>query len=423
MRNSDYFRNKKITVVGLARSGLACANLLYSLGADVSVTDKQDNAATCANALKLESAQIKFELGVHTQAFIKGKDLVVVSPGVSNESLPLKWAQEFKVPVIAEIELSWIACSTPNIIAVTGTNGKTTVTTLIGRVLEAAGKRVFTCGNIGNPFCGEVEKIAVGDFVALEVSSFQLEKIETFRPKIALLLNFSRNHLDRYKDMQDYLRAKKRIFMNQDKSDYLVLNKNDQTLKSLDKESKAKIVYFSESPDINPNQAAVLAVGEILGISKEIIYRVFAEFKGVQHRLEFVAEIGGVRFFNDSKATTVDSAVWALQNMSSPVVLIAGGRGKGNDYNTILNLAVQKVKEAVVIGEAALQIRDAFLKFFPVEKAGTLPEAVNIAYKKAVPGDCVLFSPMCKSFDMFSDYEERGRVFKQAVQELIKNGA
>lgn len=419
MKNTEYFKDKKVTVIGLARSGLACANLLYSLGADVSVTDNLDNPSVRSYAAKLRSDQIKLELGRHTQDFIKGRDLIVVSPGVSDESSAVQQAEEFNMPVISEIELAWMLCPSRNIIAVTGTNGKTTVTTLIGKILECAGRRVFTCGNIGNPFCGEIEKIKAEDFVALEISSFQLEKIETFRPKIALILNFSRNHLDRYPGMQEYLSAKKRIFMNQGKDDYLVLNSNTPEFSGLEKETKAKVVYFgNEKEPLNPNYAAVLAVGSILGIDKKLIFDVFEKFEGVEHRLEFVAKINNVKFINDSKATTVDSTLWALENTAAPVVLIAGGREKGNDYNIILNSAAKKVKEAIVIGEAAEKIKDALIKLFPVQRVDTLPEAVNIAYEKAKPGGCVLFSPMCKSFDMFTDYEQRGRVFKQAVEEL-----
>ncbi|MBM3246276.1 MAG: UDP-N-acetylmuramoyl-L-alanine--D-glutamate ligase, partial [Candidatus Omnitrophica bacterium] len=219
MINTDYFRNKKITIVGLARSGLACANLLSDLGSQVSITDNNDTEATRANLEKLKSKKIKSELGRHTPEFVKGQDLLVVSPGVPDTALAVKWAEEFKVPAVSEIEIAAFLCPA-TIIAVTGTNGKTTVTTLIGRVLEKKGERAIVCGNIGNPFSGEVSKLREKDFVCLEVSSFQLEKIRGFKPKISVILNFSRNHLDRYKDMREYLEAKKRIFMNQDKEDY-----------------------------------------------------------------------------------------------------------------------------------------------------------------------------------------------------------
>jgi len=386
MRNPDYFKHKKITVVGLARSGLACANLLYDVGAKVSVTDNQDSDSIRFNASQLKSKNIKVEIGRHSQEFIRSRDLVIVSPGVPDTALPIVWAREFKIPVISEIELAWILCPA-TVIAVTGSNGKTTVTTLIGKILEADGKKVFILGNIGDPFCGEVQKLQAGDFVSLEVSSFQLETIQEFKPKISVILNFSCNHLDRYRDMQEYLEAKKRIFMNQDKSDYTVLNYDDPQVKELARETKAKVVYFSQSQDLNPNQAAVLTVGSLLGINKELCLEVFREFRGIEHRLEYVAEINKITFINDSKSTTVDSTIWALRNIAQPIILIAGGRHKGIDYSIALNLIHKKVKEVILIGEAKAKIRNALKRFPAIQEASTMDEAVNLAVSKAKSGD------------------------------------
>ena len=398
----------------MARSGLASANLLFDLGAKVSVTDANDNESTRRNAAQLKSKEIKLELGRHTREFIQGQDLVILSPGVPDTALPVTWADSLKIPVISEIELAWTLCPA-EVIAVTGTNGKTTVTTLIGLILAASSAKVFTCGNIGNPFSGEVEKMQAGDYVSLEVSSFQLERVNKFRPKISVILNLSRNHLDRYKGMEDYLAAKKRIFLNQGKDDYLVLNQEDEAIRRLAQETKAQVSYFSKSKDFNPNQAAVLAVGKILDIDEQIILKVLKEFKGVEHRMEQVAEIKGVKFINDSKATTVDATIWALRNLSGPVLLIAGGREKGNDYALIRDLLREKVKEMILIGEAKKKIKDALNGALSLGEAADLPQAVAMAFQKARSGDTVLLSPMCKSFDMFTDYEERGRVFKTAV--------
>ncbi|MDD5432189.1 MAG: UDP-N-acetylmuramoyl-L-alanine--D-glutamate ligase [Candidatus Omnitrophica bacterium] len=417
MRNTDCFKGKKIAVIGLARSGLFAANLLCDLGAQVWVTDKSSSDATKEFASKIKSPQIRVELGKHTPEFIQGKDLVVISPGVTNEALPVVWARQQKIPVISEIELGWILCPA-EIIAVTGSSGKTTVTTLIGKILEASGKKVFVCGNIGNPFCSEVHLMEKDGYVVLEVSSFQLVNIEKFKPKVALILNFTRNHLDWHKDMQEYLDAKKRIFMNQDNSDYLVLNQQDSLLRGLAKEAKGKIVYFEESEGLNPNQAAVCAVGSLLGVDKKIILKVLGDFKGIEHRMEFVANINGVNFINDSKATTADSTLWALKNINNPIVLIAGGKDKGVDYSLILNEARHKVREAVLIGEARGVIAKALKGAINIDEALTFEEAVKKAFLKAKPGDSVLLSPMCSSFDMFSNYEERGRVFKKLVLEL-----
>ena len=231
MKNKDWFKGKNILIAGFAHSGLSTANLLYDLGAKVSITDNQDNQTTRQNLKKLRSPDIKVELGKHSRQFLKDIGLLVISPGVPREALPVVWAREVKIPVISEIELVWRLCPA-KVIAITGTNGKTTVTTLIGEIIKASGKRIFTCGNIGKPFALEVAKMREGDFVCLEVSSFQLENIDSFKPKISVVLNLSRNHLDRYNDMQDYLAAKKRIFKNQDASDFLVLNYDKNGVKN-----------------------------------------------------------------------------------------------------------------------------------------------------------------------------------------------
>jgi len=419
MKNAAYFKGKKVVIAGFARSGLACANLLYSLGAAVSITDSKSDEPIRRTAASLASKDINIELGKHTKEFVLGNDILVISPGVPNEALPVVWAKGAGIPVISEIELAWMLCPA-TVIAITGTNGKTTVTTLIGRILEASGKNAFVCGNIGNPFSGEVEKMREEDFVSLEVSSFQLENIATFKPKVAVILNLSRNHLDRYKDMRVYLEAKKRIFMNQDNNDHLVLNSADSEISALAGLARSKVSYFSRQDGLDPNQSVVMEVGSILGIDKKIILRVFREFKGVEHRMELVTEINNVKFINDSKATTVDAAIWALNNSSPGVVLIAGGREKGNDYSLISGLVRQKVKRVIVIGEAKERIKDAFAGITAVEEALTLESAVEKAHAAALPGENVLFSPMCKSFDMFDNYEHRGMVFKKAALGLIK---
>ncbi|MDD5561189.1 MAG: UDP-N-acetylmuramoyl-L-alanine--D-glutamate ligase [Candidatus Omnitrophica bacterium] len=419
MNNTKYFKGKNITVVGLARSGLACANLLHSLGACVRVTDINDNTQTRESAAGLSSKGIPVELGLHSEDFIRQAELVVISPGVPLCAQPVIWAKEFSRPLISEIELASMLCPA-EIIAVSGSNGKTTVTTLIGKVLAESGKRVFVCGNIGNPFCAEVERIKQGDFVVLEVSSFQLETIRDFKPKIAVILNLTPNHLDRYNNMQEYLNAKKRIFINQDDNDYLVLNADDPFLDAASLGAKSKIVFFNKTGAFNPNQNAVMAVGKILGVKAEDMLGVFQKFKGIQHRMEEVAQINGVRFINDSKATTADSAIWAIKNIASPIILIAGGRHKGIAYSVILEAARNKVKKAFLIGEARDIIAAALEADLPVEKTDNLNIAVKKAYEQAAPGDCVLFSPMCSSYDMFKDYAQRGEAFKKMVLDLSK---
>jgi UDP-N-acetylmuramoylalanine--D-glutamate ligase len=220
--------------------------------------------------------------------------------------------------------------------------------------------------------------------------------------------------------MQEYLEAKKRIFMNQDKTDYLVLNYDQPVLRELSRETKAQVIYFSHKQNLNPNEAAVLAVGSILGVDERLALNVFREFKGIEHRLEYVTEINNIKFINDSKATTADSTIWALRSIDEPIILIAGGKDKGVDYKAVLDLARKKVRDVILIGEAKQKLESVFKGFLPVDEAVTLEEAVRKAYVKAKAGDSVLLSPMCSSFDMFSDYEERGRVFKQAVYALAR---
>ncbi len=420
MRNRDYFRDKKVTIVGLARSGISCARLLAKLGACVSVSDNQDTPALRVKAKELRAKNIRVELGRHSPGFIKGGDLVVVSPGVAPDALPLLWARKSGIPVISEIEVGWLLCPA-KIIAVTGSNGKTTVTTLIGLILKEAGKKAVVCGNIGNPFCGEVEKLRPQDYVSLEVSSFQLENIRGFKPQVAVILNFSRNHLDRYRNMKEYLAAKACIFMKQGKGDALVINRDDAALRRTARRAKSRVVYFSAAKEANANEAAVMAVGSLLGIAQNKIRRVFQKFRGIEHRMEKAARIRGVEFINDSKSTTVDATAWALNNIASRAILIAGGREKGNDYAVLRDLVRRKVKAAVLIGEASARISRAFRGIIPLQRAASLKEAIRLAFLRASPGECVLFSPMCKSFDMFANYEERGRLFKAAVRRLAKN--
>jgi len=421
MRNTEYFKNKSITIVGLGKSGASCADLLSGLGARVSVTENRDNQDVRRYAAGLKSKKIRLELGRHSLKFIRGQDLVVVSPGVGSGAMPVVWAEELKVPVVSEIEVAWLLCP-GTVVAVTGSSGKTTVITLISRMLEAAGRKTFLLGNIGEAFCGQVENMSAQDYVCLEVSSFQLERIKDFKPHVALILNIGRNHLDRHKDMEEYITAKKRIFMNQDKSDFLVYNHDDEAVRLAVAGSGAGLVPFSAAAGLNPNEEALIGVGKVLGIDKKIIHEVFKNFTGLAHRMERVADLEGIRFINDSKATTAESTIWALNNINAPVILIAGGKDKGVDYGLIRQAACGKVKLAVLIGEAAGMINSALGSLFPIEYAVSLVDAVEKAHAAASCGDCVLLSPMCASFDMFSGYAERGECFKKAVASLHKLG-
>ena len=383
MRNIEYFRNKRVTIVGLARSGLACARLLAALGARVRITDNQDTAAIRLRAAELQGSDAEIELGRHTPEFVRGSDLVVVSPGVTAASTPVALADSLGIPVISEMEVGWILCPA-TIVAVTGSTGKTTVTTLIGSVIQASGRKAFVCGNIGTPLCSQVQSMGPQDLVSLEVSSFQLERIKSFKPRLAVILNINRNHLDRHRDMQEYLDAKKRIFRNQDDKDFLVLNRDCPALLPLAKETRSMVVYFNQTKDLNPNQAAVVAVGAVLGIDKKTCLDVFAAFKGLEHRLEHVTSIRDVTFINDSKATLAESTVWALENIRSPIILIAGGTDKGVDYRGIIPAAQHKVKHVILIGQAKEKIAAALAGVLPLSEAADMDEAVRRAFAAAI---------------------------------------
>lgn len=414
-------KNKKVTILGAAKSGMATAELVLKLKGFPKISEA--GPAEKLDHQWLKRKRIPAEWGGHTRAFIEDSDLLVLSPGVRIDAEPVKWAQNKKIPVIGEIELAAAFCSAP-IIAVTGSNGKTTVVTLIAEILKKAGKSVCLCGNIGTPFSKYVLNLKKKDFVVLEVSSFQMESIVDFRPHVAVLLNFSQNHLDRHKDLQEYFEAKKRIFMNQKKTDYAVLNYQIPMIRDLKGKLKAEVVYFN-SPEImekttvrNPNHLAAMAVGKVLGVSEETAKKVFARFKGVEHRLEWVRSIRGVDFFNDSKATTAEAGRWALENFTRPVIMICGGRDKNIDFSVLRDLARRKVKKMLVIGEAREKIRKSFSDVVPLEECDSLESAVRRGRDLANEGDCVVLTPMCTSFDMFANFEERGKTFKELVKKL-----
>lgn len=415
-------KNKTITVFGLARSGLDVALLLSQMKevSKIKVTDINDNPKTRENAKQLPSV-VEVEIGRHSEDFIKDSDIIVISPGIRTNLPILEWARKKGIKVIGEIELGFLLCPAP-IVAVTGTNGKTTVTTLSSEVLKLTGKKIHLCGNIGNPFSREITKIKKDDLVCLEVSSFQLETIETFKPKVAVFLNLSRNHLDRYRDMQEYLAAKKRIFENQNQKDWAVLNYEDKIARNISKEVKSQVLFFNNeegrNENLNSNFLAALAVAKIFGLNREKCLEIFKDFKGIEHRLEWVRNIEEVDFINDSKSTTVEATVWALSNINKPIIMIAGGKDKGSDFSTIKKLISRKVKELILIGDAKSKIKKALEGATKISESETLKDSVNLAYQDAKRGDCILLSPMCASFDMFVDFEDRGRKFKEIVNNI-----
>jgi len=414
------YNGKRVTVIGCARSGVAAAQLLHRLGASVFVTEAEATDTIKERLKALSADGIKGEAGGHTPRAWEGADKAVLSPGISPEAPVVRLARERGIEVISEIELAASVCLA-RIIAVTGTNGKTTTTTLMGLVVRASGRGAHILGNIGAPFSLVADQIKADDVVCLEVSSFQLETIRAFCPHVALILNLTPDHLDRYPDMGAYLAAKKRVTLNQGPDDWFILNYGDPALRPLAQETRARSVFFNREPwekNFNENEMAVVAAAKALGISREICVGVFTAFKGVEHRMEHVRTINNIDFINDSKATNIDATVWALKNVVKPAVLIVGGREKGSDFGSILDLVRAKAKAAIIVGEAGDRIEAAWSGRVPLTRVRDFSEAVKTAFAQAKSGECVLLSPMCKSFDMFTDYEHRGRVFKELVEAL-----
>jgi UDP-N-acetylmuramoylalanine--D-glutamate ligase len=422
-------KGKKVTVVGLGRSGVAACNLLVEKGAKVRITECLDNQRIRDNLLKLKNKEniIQIEIGRHTEDLIAKADLIVASPGVSIHSLPFLWAKKHNVAVIGEIELAFAFCPAP-IVAITGTNGKTTVSTLLGQIFTAAGRRCVVCGNIGTPFSEKVKHLTSTHAVILEVSSFQLETIVKFKPKVAVILNLSIDHLDRHADFDEYLAAKCRLFSNQDQKDWTVLNGEDPHRFTLAAKTKASVLYFfknnqvlsSKFENFNSNYSAALTISSLFSIPQTQAIDTCRNFRGIEHRMEDVGQICGVTFINDSKATNVHSTLWALNLIKKPIILIAGGRDKGSDFSLIKDRVRDKVKAMVLLGEAKEKMEKVFCGLTKTQLASNLSQALMSAFALARWGDCVLLSPMCASFDMFSDYTERGRVFKQEVKSLVQ---
>jgi len=413
-----------ILIVGMARSGQAAARLAHQARANVRVTDHADESSVDSGFLKwIGMNKIPAEFGGHSREMVAGCDLVVLSPGVRYDVAPGQWAREQGIAVIGELEFAYRFCPCP-VIAVTGSNGKTTVTTLIGRVLREAGRQVFVGGNIGTPLSASVLDLRREHIAVLEVSSFQLESIQTFAPHIGVFLNCSQNHLDRHADMQEYFECKARLFDFQGPEDTALLNAQDPMARSLSSRVRSKVRWFNtdeqkqHQAEENPNFLAVEAVASELGISSEVCQKIFREFTGLEHRLERVADIQGVTFINDSKATTAEAGRWALLRVEAPIVWICGGRDKNLDFGILRPIVKQKVKVILTIGEATEKIIRTFSDLADVRTAADMDDAVRQAWALAQTGEAVLLSPMCASFDMFQNFEHRGSSFKESVREL-----
>ena len=415
-------KHKKVTIIGAARSGIAVANAVLRLGGYPKISESKPLDGFSAQLKELsDPVRVSIEAGGHTQAFVQDSDYVVLSPGVRLDVLPVQWAKERPIEVMGEVEFAFRLCPCP-VVAVTGSNGKTTTSTVIAEVLKNAGRPVCLCGNIGSPFSKHVLDLKPSDTVVLEISSFQLESTIHFKPHVAVWTNFSQNHLDRHKDLEEYFQAKCKIFANQERHDFAVLNYAQSEHRQLAEPLKARVFFFNtyDKPAgvDNPNYLAAMETARALGLSDEICLKTFLEFKGVEHRLEFVRNLKGVDFINDSKSTTVEAGRWALERSLKPTVMICGGLDKHLDYSPLKSLVAQKVKYMLAIGQARDIMKSTFSDVVNVDTFTSLEEAVKAAQEIAKSGECVLLSPMCASFDMIKDYEHRGEVFKEIVNGL-----
>jgi UDP-N-acetylmuramoylalanine--D-glutamate ligase len=445
--------NKKVLVVGLGKSGLSVARYLSKQGAQVIVSELREEAEI-DGALLHEAQQlgILLETGEHKEETFLNAEMIIVSPGVPLDIGPLKAADDAGIPILGEMELaSWLT-DTP-LVAVTGTNGKSTATAFLGDLLKAAGLKAFVGGNIGTPLIEYVTDPWRADYAVVEVSSFQLDTMENFSPMISLLLNITPDHLDRYSDYQAYVRSKLSIFKNQGPGQYAILNDDDQVLSEFKPASGVSVLRygmerrenrhaFMEGTSIRAhlpgekeasfgverlklpgrhnleNLMGVVLIGLVLNIGTRTMQRTIEQFKGLPNRLEHVRRLRGVDFYNDSKATNVDAALRAVLTFDRPIVLIAGGRHKGADYLPLVKAAKGRVKKAIFLGEARHILAEAFEGMIPFALAEDMGDAVSQSFTCAEPSDVVLLAPACSSFDMFTDYAHRGRVFREEVERL-----
>ncbi len=448
---TDY-RNKRIVVVGAGRSGIGLARYFNERGAHVTLSDRRP-PEQLAGLEPLVALQVWLDLGGHTEALFGAADLIALSPGVPLEIPAIAGALAKGIPVLGEIEIAWRELPQP-MAAITGTNGKSTVTTVMGEVFRAWGKRTFVGGNLGTPL---IEAVGTPwDWLVVELSSFQLETIEHFRPRWAVLLNITEDHLDRYPDMASYQAAKARLFENLDAGDWMVLNIDDPRVMQAAASSPAGCVPFSGSRPLQEgmslqgddlvwrwngaetrfaanelriggqhnleNVMAALIPPLVEGCPPEVAWRAATAFAGLPHRMELVAEIGGVRWYDDSKGTNVGSVVKSLAGLKAPVTLIAGGKDKQGDLAPLNALIAERVRELILIGEAAPRMASAFAGLTSIRRAQSMDEAVQMAAQLTPAGGTVLLSPGCSSFDMFKSYEDRGRVFAAAVKALTGSG-
>jgi UDP-N-acetylmuramoylalanine--D-glutamate ligase len=488
-------KDKNVLVIGLARSGVGAANLLSQFGAEVTVTDIKTGSEVEDFISRLNPA-VRLALGAHPEDIFLSADMLVVSPGVPLKIPPISNAKSRGIPIIGELELAYqivtYSLFNPSVppllkrgkggfLAVTGTNGKSTTTALLDFMMRKSGFRTLLGGNIGNALTEEILKQVKSqnaiDYIVAEVSSFQLESIKDFKPKVATIVNITPDHLDRYHSLEEYSHAKARIFENQRKGDFLVLNADDpETMKVYNAKCKMqnaklpRVYFFSRKEEVEgiyfkdkmiycnfptmtgtvpilpplasksgtvpsaplikadeikikgvhnlENAMAASAMALLADCPVEAVIESLKEFPGLEHRLEFVGEIDGVNYFNDSKGTNVGAVIKSLESFTEPIILIAGGRDKAGDFSLLRHLVKEKVKAIVLIGEAGEKIKRALEDLTDTVMAEDLRDAVKISHSMASKGDIVLLSPACASFDMFLNFEDRGRQFKKIVMEM-----
>ncbi|MCX7780023.1 MAG: UDP-N-acetylmuramoyl-L-alanine--D-glutamate ligase [Negativicutes bacterium] len=448
------FSGKRILVLGAGISGISVAEVLREQGASVTLSDAREEAAIGRDFDKLRAAGIALALGRQDEALLREIDCVVLSPGVSIYSPLVEAAQMQGIEVISEVEVAYRLCPAP-IVAITGTNGKTTTTTLVGEMIKAAGREVVVGGNIGLALSHEVKGVSPNGLVVAEISSFQLESVVNFRPFIAAILNLTPDHIDRHRTVAAYQAMKERIFENQASGDYLILNYDDAVVRDMATRTKSQAVYFSRLNELPSgvfvrkdmitmkwqdetvpicytrdmkllgahnveNALAACACAYFAGVSPRHMAEVLSTFSGVEHRIEPVATLNGVTYYNDSKATNPESSIKALEAFPGHIILIAGGRDKHTDLTDFMSLIKAKVDHLILIGEAQERFKQAALAHgvVNIHLAKSFEAAVNLAHRLAKAPQVVLLSPACASYDMFKNYEERGRVFKNLVRQL-----
>lgn len=442
---------QKVSVLGLGKSGQAAADLAADLGREVFVSEEKET--TPDDIKNLRERGVEFEFGGHSERVLLS-DLIVISPGVRFDHPILVGARKKGIEVISEIEFAFRHMRPSTIIAITGTNGKTTTTQLVYEILKADKRKAVACGNIGYPLSEVARTAEEGSFVVAEISSFQLEGIRGFRPKVGVLLNITPDHLDRHRDLRIYQEAKSRIFENQEGNDFMILNRDDPLTVEAGKGKRARYIPFSRKRELDEgifvsgdrigyrlagfgegkiiswqdlklpgfhnleNVLASIAVGLVLGVNIERLRETLLSFPGLPHRIEYLGQVNGITFINDSKATNVDATLRALESLKGDIILIAGGKDKGNDYRPLRPMIEGKVKTLILIGETKEKIAAQVGNGIKTCILSDLEEAVNVAYSLAKAGDSVLLSPASSSLDQFRNFEERGSLFKEYVERL-----